>query len=173
MSSAATHIESILTLDALTRMSPPRLAELYQTGSVPFLTALSGQPHGRMLALDGVRGPARGGIRRLAASTRFPWRGKAFSHVSQDRGDGINRIRLGADMTWYPFETSIAPSVVDGAPCLYLNYDLDKNPWFIRRIRDELREVSPGLYLGPALARVGNNHHRVLHFAVDNNTPAT
>jgi len=173
MSSPATNIEAIITLDALTRMSPPALAELYQNGSVPVLTALSGEPHGRMLALDGVRGPARRAIRRLARRTRFPWRGKAFSHRSQDRGDGINRIRLGMDMKWYAFETTIAPSALDGEPCLYLNYDLDENPWFIRMIRDELREVSPGLYLGPALAKMGGGHRRVLHFAVDLNTPAT
>ncbi len=173
MSSAATNIEQIVTLDALTRMSPLALTELYQTGGVPVLTALSGEPHGHMLAVDGIRGPTRRFITRFAARRSFPWRGKAFSHRSSDQGDGINRVRLVTDRRWFPFETQIVPSILDGAPCLHLNYDLDANPWFIRRIRDELREVSPGLYMGPALFRTGNSHRRILHFAVDTNTPAT
>ena len=173
MSSAAQSLEAVTTLDDLTRMSPPALAELYQRSAVPVLTALSGEPHGRMLALDGVRGPTRRVVRRLAARTHFPWRGKAFSHVRSDRGQGVNRIRLGRELRWYPFETTIAPSAIDGEPCLFLNYDCADNPWFIRAIRDELREVSPGLYMGPALARIGSRHRRLLHFAVDLNTPST
>jgi hypothetical protein len=173
MSSAATRVEPIISLDTLTRMSPPALTELYQNASVPILTALSGEPHGRMLAMDAASSSTNRLVARIAARTRFPWRGKAFSHRSADLGDGINRIRLGIDMKWYSFQTSIAPSVLDNEPCLYLNYDLDENPWFIRRVRDELREVSPGLYMGPALLRLRTSHRRLLHFAVDLNTPST
>ena len=31
------------------------------------------------------------------------------------------------------------------------DYDLDANPVYIRHIHDEIREVSPGLFLGPAM----------------------
>ena len=161
MSSAAQRLEPLTTLEALTRLPASELAATYSRGAVPQLTALSGAPHGRMLAIDRVRGPARRLVRRIAAHTRFPWRGKAFSHLRVDRGQGINRIRLAGERRWVPFETSIAPSVLDGEPCLLLDYDCGDNPWFLRAIRDELREVSPGLYLGPAFVRVGDRHHRM------------
>jgi hypothetical protein len=42
-----------------------------------------------------------------------------------------------------------------------------ENPFFIRRIRDELREVAPRLFLGPAMADVGDKPKLILYFACD------
>ena len=68
----------------------------------------------------------------------------------------------------FPFETSFGPSALDGQPTLILDYDLDVNPGFIRRIHDEIREVAPGLFLGPAMWKGrGDARTLVLWFALD------
>lgn len=160
-----------LTLDRLTRRSPGALRSLYEGGRVPDLPDLNGSPHGRMLALAGAAGwrLPRGLTRRLAARGWFPWRGKNFQ-AQGAQGSGINRIRLLGSRTWYPFRTRVEPSALDGRPCAVLDYDAPENPWFIRKIRDELREVGEGLFLGPALFMT-DAPRLVLWFAVDTGRP--
>jgi hypothetical protein len=55
---------------------------------------------------------------------------------------------------------------MDGKPCLILDYDVSPNPWFIRRIHDELRQVAPRLYLGPAMWKARPTPKLVLFFAI-------
>jgi hypothetical protein len=155
--------EGGLRLEDLTTMRFDDLAALYAAGEAPALEALEGSPEGRMLTLRGPggRGPLRGLVARIASSGRFPWGGKDFFP-----GGGINRIRLGGDRRWYPFQTRLEPSVLDGRPCVALDYDQPGNPGLIRRVRDELRQVGPGLLLGPALLGVAGRQVPVLWFAV-------
>lgn len=156
-----------LTADDLAHMSVAELEALYMEGTVPeSLAVLDGAPRGRMLAIAGLdRGPALGALARLAAAPAFPWAGKSFNAADDQHGEGINRVRLLGDR--FRFTTSIASSVVDDQPCILLDYDHDHNPWFIRRIRDELRQVGPTLFLGPALVRTSDDHRLLLYFAID------
>jgi hypothetical protein len=48
-----------------------------------------------------------------------------------------------------------------------LDYARPENPPVIHSLRDELREVSPGLFMGPALLRVLGKPRLVLFFACD------
>ena len=49
-----------------------------------------------------------------------------------------------------------------------LDYEQPGNPWFIRQIHDELREVAPGLFVGPAMwKRSEADPVNVLWFALD------
>jgi hypothetical protein len=164
-SAAPEHTE--LTVDDLARMSTSELEALYQDGTLPdSLSALDGAPRGRMLAVSRLdRGLARGALARVSAAPGFPWAGKSFSSTDDQHGEGINRVRLLGDR--YRFTTRIEPSVIDDQPCILLDYDHDDNPWFIRRIRDELRQVGPALFLGPALLRRADQHTLVLYFAID------
>lgn len=156
-----------LNLDALARLDFDSLHELYLAGSCPTVQALDGSPRCRMLAIQRLDRRISGGLlRRFSGSSRFPWAGKTFA-AEGETGRGINRIRLLGNREWYAFTTREEPSVLDGKPCVLLDYDHPENPWFIRRIRDELREVSPGLYLGPALLRAGGQHTCILFFSVD------
>ena len=161
----------VLDLDALANMATGTLTELYLAGDVPeSLDALDGNPACRMLAVKGLdNGAPFGGLRALASWGRFPWEGKRFSSTRGARqGTGINRIRLGGGRLWYPFETRVEPSAMDGGPCILLDYDLPANPRPIRMIRDELRQVSPGLFLGPAMLDTKKSPPRlVLYFACD------
>jgi hypothetical protein len=154
------------TLDDLAALDVTALEALYRAGTVPAsLHALDGNPVCRMLAVRGLdRGPAGRTIANLARASWFPWAGKSFAAESDDAGNGINRIRLGAGRRWFPFQTRIEPSAVDGAPCIFLDYDLDLNPRPIRMIRDELREVGPGLFLGPAMLDTGRSPARLVLF---------
>jgi hypothetical protein len=156
-------------LDLLSRLNTAELSALYRRARLPAsLGVLDGTPRGRMLAivppLD--RGLAFAALRGFAASRAFPWGGKSFaSGAAQGSGSGINRALLLGDI--FRFDTRVAPSAVDGEPCIVLDYDQPENPWFIRRIHDELREVAPGLYLGPAMWKSQSGPRLVLHFAID------
>ena len=67
----------------------------------------------------------------------------------------------------FPFETRLGTSLVDGRPAFVLDYDLDDNPGWIRRIHDEIREIEAGLFLGPAMWKSGRERTLVLWFALD------
>jgi len=154
------------TLDDLAALDVAALRALYEAGRVPALTTLTGTPRCRMLAVRGLDGgPVATGLRRLAAASFFPWAGKAFSADSADAGSGINRVRLAGERRWFPFATRIEASAIDARPCILLDYDQPENPAFIRAIRDELREVAPGLFLGPAMLKTGRKPALLLFFA--------
>jgi len=172
---------SIRSLDDLARLSATELAELYDAGTVPdSLAALDGDLVGRMLAIRGLdRGAAFQALASFARSRRFPWAGKSFRSKDAGHGTGINRVNLGRSggkHRVFPFATRVAASVVDDRPTIALDYDSPDNPPMIRAIVDEVREVAPRIFLGPAcLKRKGNKPVVVLWFALDatNATNAT
>jgi hypothetical protein len=161
-----------LSLDDLANLSFGELRELYGRGGVPAsLTAVNGDLEGRMLAVRRLGfEPAAGAIRRFAASKRFAWAGKSFQAESDASGRGINRISLPAVLgrqSLFPFATRFDASAVDGKRTIVLDYDRPENPAYIRRIHDEIREVSPGIYLGPAMWKSRSKPTTLLWFALD------
>ncbi len=157
-----------ITLEDLTHMDGDALEALYRKGLVPdSLSVLDGTPPGRMLAIVGGagRGVLGAAVRTLAAAKAFPWAGKAFYSSDDATGSGINRVRGLGDK--YPFQTRFEPSAIDGEPCILLDYSSPENPFFIRAIRDELREVASGLFLGPAMLDKKSGATTLLWFAVD------
>jgi hypothetical protein len=142
------------TLDDLLALPADRLAALYAGAAVPRLDRVSGDLRGRMLAWPALpRGPVAALLRRWAASARFPWRGKSFT-PGEERGEGINRV-FRDRFRLYRFATFIGRSRAGEFDALQLDYDRPDNPFFIRPIRDEIRELSPGLYLGQAWVEIG------------------
>jgi hypothetical protein len=158
------------TLDELAALDVAALTAIYRGGRMPTagIAALDGNPRCRMLSVRGLdAGPTAGALRRFAASSAFPWAGKSFASTSAAEGRGINRVRLGGERRWFPFATLVEPSAIDGQPCIFLDYRQPENPRAIQMIRDELREVAPGLYLGPAMLATGKSAPKlVLWFAV-------
>ena len=161
-----------MSLDHLAGLPVDALDALYRDASLPAsLKSLNGTPKGRMLAVRGLdRTPLFTPISLISAASVFPWDGKSFNATSDQNGTGINRINLTLlQQEGFPFQTRIEPSIIDGRDCIYLDYDLPENPWFIRKIRDELRQVAEGLFLGPAMWKTANNRAAlVLWFAIDN-----
>jgi hypothetical protein len=157
------------TLDELATLDVAALTAVYRGGRMPAsMAALDGNPRCRMLSVRGLDGGSTAAmLRRFAASSAFPWAGKTFASTSPSEGSGINRVRLGGERRWFPFKTSIEASAIDGQPCIFLDYRQPENPRAIRMIRDELREIAPGLFLGPAMLDTGRSPAKlVLWFAV-------
>jgi hypothetical protein len=158
----------VSTMDELAALSVGELRRVYARAEPPeSLDALAGAPAGRMLSVVGPldRPGVRSGVARLAKARWFPWRGKTFRAFDAASGEGVNRVTLLGDK--YRFGLSLGRSVLDDRPCVVLDYDRTGNPWAIRQIRDELREVSPGLFLGPALLTTGRRPRLVLFFGID------
>ena len=97
----------------------------------------------------------------------FTWKGKVFD---PEKGELINRIgpmehmlivaKVYKDKSWF-----------DGKECIVLDYS--KTSLIAGWIRDEIREVSPGIYLG----LVYGGKKKLIHFALkfpaaDNDWPA-
>ena len=76
------------------------------------------------------------------------WQGKVF-----DRANGtlVNKILGGRHVT---AKVSYGPSWLDGKESVIIDYQ--DTSWLARDIRDEIREVAPGLYLGFAYQRGEN-----------------
>jgi len=159
------------SLDALASMSLDALDALYRAATVSTtMHAADGQLVGRMLAVRGLPGAVAGPLRRFAASRSFVWEGKTFQASSDTRGVGHNRVvvpRVLGRQSLFPFETRFGASAIDGKPTLILDYDLDVNPGYIRHIHDEIREVAPGLFLGPAMWKTATGKALVMWFALD------
>ena len=169
---ATTSRSSLHTLDTLAQRSSDELDALYRAATVSqTMHAADGALTGRMLTVRGVPGPLAKPLRRWAASRSFVWGGKTFSASSDTKGTGINRVfipNVFGHQNLFPFDTLFGPSAIDGKPTLILDYDLDVNPGYIRHIHDEIREVSPGLFLGPAMWKGARDKKTlVLWFALD------
>jgi hypothetical protein len=169
MSAIAREFEdaSVLDLAALRRMSYAELDELYRNGKRPNLISdLNGDARGAMLAWRHPRtGPIAWWLRVFGASTAFPWEGKSFQGTG-DEGTGINRVNFFGRRKWFSFKTRFVNSFLDGKPTFLLDYSGPGNPPLIRSIVDEIREVAPGLYLGPAALNFRGRPRPVLYFAV-------
>jgi hypothetical protein len=159
------------TLDTLAARSLDELEALYRAASVSStMHAADGALVGRMLTVRSLPGFVAKRLRRWAASRSFLWEGKTFQASTDARGVGHNRVfvpRALGHQNLFPFETVFGPSAIDGKPTLVLDYDLDVNPSYIRHIHDEIREVSPGLFLGPAMWKTARDKVLVLWFALD------
>lgn len=160
----------VLTLDDLSDMSSAELGALYAQGAVPLNFAVLGRrARGRVLAVRYLDGPLTAPIvRAITKLPVFPWLGKSMAPTGSQTGDGINRIKLGMRANLFPFTTRVAKSAVDGRDTIYVDYRQKGNPWLIQMIRDELREIEPGLFLGPAMWKTGRGSaFHVLWFALD------
>ena len=125
-----------LTLGALTGMSQARLHELFKSspaGRIP-----DGDAQGTVLIAPGTL--LEGVVSRVTHA--LFWQGKVFNAA---RAEVVNKIT--------PFgiraikaEVYRAPSWLDNREAIILDYS--KRSLVARKIRDEIREVAPGVYLG-------------------------
>lgn len=152
-------------LDDLLALSVEQLEPLYASASTPVLGEVRGDLRGRMLATTVLPAWAAGLARAWASSDHFVWRGKSLMPQTDDAGEGINRVVMDR-FRLYRFETRIGPSRAGDFDALQLNYDLPENPFFIRPIKDELRELHEGLWLGQAYLAWRGRDVLVLYFGL-------
>ncbi|MGL4463954.1 MAG: hypothetical protein ACRC1K_17505 [Planctomycetia bacterium] len=127
-----------VTLESLTKMSCCELENFYRTLS-PGATPI-GCYRGRPILCGGST-KDRVRMKLIGAA----WKGKCFSAdgtclVNQWAGFKAIRAAVHPGTSWF-----------DGGPVLEMDYQHTSTVW--KDTRDELREVSPGLYLGRAYKR--------------------
>ena len=82
----------------------------------------------------------------LVDNSKSNWLGKTFF---ASNSSGINNFKKnGKKITKYPFETYRNKNL------LILDYNLKENPWWIRRIVDELKEVEKNKFSGKMKIRI-------------------
>jgi hypothetical protein len=82
------------------------------------------------------------GLAHIAAAlTRaLVWRGKIFER------DGVVNLVTPLRLRAVPGEVLVAASRLDGRPAAIIDYS--KTSFIAKHVRDEIREVQPGMYLG-------------------------
>lgn len=146
-------------MDSLTTFGAPalvgqqrqELARRFGSGAVPAI------PHGR--ARGTVLLGTGGAVARLAAALAHAvaWRGKVVDAPAGRLKNLLSPLGIPA-ISAQVFEGS---SWYDDRPCIVLDYSATSV--VARKVRDEIREVEPGLFLG--LVFLGRRH--VLDFALD------
>jgi len=155
-------------LDDLLRADADTLRRLYVGARTPAVADLTGDLRGRMLALVAIPRWLFGWASLLARTRVFPWLGKSFFADGADaaRGTGINRV-FTDKIRWFKFDTFIGPSRAGDFGAFQLDYDNPGNPSFIRAIKDEVRELRPGLYLGQAYFKTKKREILMLYFGLE------
>jgi len=120
-------------LDELVRMSECQLLSLYrqaEPGPMP-----SGYTPGRMISKPGSRLT----VCKANLTSKTVWQGKNFDNngIMTNRMFGVRCIKG---------EVQMGESWLDGRPSIIIDYGPTSLVW--RQYRDEIREVSPGIYLG-------------------------
>lgn len=130
-----------MDLEQLLHMTEPQLDELFsraQPGPIP-----DGESEGRAIVAPGSR------ITDEVADLikLFAWQGKVFKRDSADpeKGELRNKI-LPLGFKAIVAKVYKASSWFDDKPCIVLDYSTTS--LLARKIRDEIREIEPGLYLG-------------------------
>jgi hypothetical protein len=159
-------IATVRTLEDLARLDPDYLMTMYREARTPRLEDLDGKLSGRMLAVPRLQKPAvRKWLERFSKSKAFPWQGKTFEHETEGHGHGVNRL-LGERVSWFRFETSVGPSHAGDFDAVHLDYGHDGNPPVVRQVKDEVREVAPGVWLGLAYLRMRDGDHLACFFGI-------
>lgn len=165
LSAVASH--RLNRLNGLLDLSCPELERLYADARAPRIGDVAGDLHGRMLAWPSLASlpPVARAIRIFAGWRGFPWKGKSFNPQTEDTGEGINRV-VADRFRLFRFETFISKSKAGDFDALQLDYDLPTNPPVIRSIKDELRELEPGVWLGQAYLKTRERNILWLYFAL-------
>jgi hypothetical protein len=143
-----------VTLNDLTRMSQSELDDLFRNspiGDIP-----DGDAQGSVIVAEAgpdVERPIFWFARWLA------WQGKVFD---RPRATLLNKV---GPFGWQLIRAStyVAPSWFDNQPAIILDYS--KTSLVARSVRDEIREVSPGTFLGIVFIGKAKTINFVLQFA--------
>ena len=155
-----------LRIDDLAAKGPDELMALYRAARTPTLEDLDGKMSGRMLAVPRAQERhVRAWLEKFARSPLFPWQGKTFTHETANHGHGVNRL-LGERVTWFRFHTYVGRSHAGDFDAVHLDDSQDGNPPLVRKVKDEVREVAPGVFLGLAYLSMKDGEHLGCFFGI-------
>ncbi|WP_188827689.1 hypothetical protein [Nocardia camponoti] len=104
---------------------------------------------------------------RFMNKPTYFWLGKSFRHAEPGVAYGHNIFRFLGGVRGLNFVATIKDSELDGRPAVVMDYDDarlgSRRPG--RAIYDELREVEPGLWLGPSF-HVRNGKKKLMGWCV-------
>lgn len=135
-------------------MDREQLDQIYQdaeAGTIP-----SGETRGTAIVAGSFFARWYARLARL-----FAWQGKVFDLFPPDQQNGILINKVSAfSLTFIVAKVYKDASWMDGKETIVIDYS--KTSFFAKRIRDEIREVEPGVYLG----KVWWGKTRILDFAL-------
>ncbi len=101
-------------------------------------------------------------IRSIITHPRYiPWKGKVFNSGFE----GMDRIELGRlKGRLANFETTEADCLTGNGRVLKIDYQLTRNPWFLRIFRDDLKKVNDSIFIGRAYVRFFGRFRFALYF---------
>lgn len=141
-----------LTVDDLAAMDESSLHAVYRgsgAGSPP-----RGRLRGTVIPIPGTK---MADARRAAG--RVVWQGKRIAP------DGTNIKNRFFGLPGVPGRLGQGTSWVDSRPSTIIDYS--ETSWIYRKYRDEIREVSPGLFLGVMHDRTVSPPKVVMYFALE------
>jgi len=131
----------------LKRLSPEEVLALFATLECPSISEMHGEYAATMLQQPSLFASINAKV--LVANPIMPWLCKAFRPVDESSGRGYNTFSLlGKVIQRFPMHTVIAPSRYDGKPAYQLVYRAFHSFCGQIHMVDEVRRVSPNLYLG-------------------------
>ena len=150
-----------LGVNDLSKLNVEELDELFLLATTPTIRELDG-------STDGVALAGKIPADRLPWN---PWKGKVFEPLSDHEGRGKNRVESTFielfKFQLFEFRTRVVPPLMGDDDVVMLDYDLDGNPGLIRRIRDDLKKLKDGLFLGSAnLRQDDGSYNFALYFAL-------
>lgn len=142
------------------KLQAEQLDEIFRRGRVGSLP--EGEGEGTAIVAPGT--PISDDIARFIHI--FQWKGKVFEHDMNNPAHGWlkNRILLLGSKAVVA-DVSKGASWFDGKECIVLDYS--HTSIVAQWIRDEIREVSPGVFLGLVYwGKEKEKAHRLIHFAL-------
>ena len=95
---------------------------------------------------------------------RFLGHKKHIPDTGAEQGGGtnvfLNRVKLGN------FRMATEMSAYDGLEVTKIIYDHSANPFFLRRLTDEIREVNPGFYMCRGIYNIVGKPVRIMYFTL-------
>ncbi len=131
----------------LLQASTKELLKVFALLEAPTLEEMSGEYAARLLTQPNWLATLVGGV--VLKNHFHSWMCKAFRPIDASTGQGYNTFLQGKRvMQRFPMRTLIAPSRFDGRPAYQLVYRQFHSLCGSVHMVDEIRRVSPGLYLG-------------------------
>ena len=142
------------TVNKFLDMNREQLDDLYKNASAG--ATPDGEMRGTAIVAGSTCAQLYAKVARLLA-----WQGKVFDiFAPPDNGILINKITP-LSLTFIVAKVYRGASWLDGKETIIIDYS--QTSFFAQKIRDEIREVEPGIYLG----KVWWGKHRILDFALE------